>query len=130
VLPLPAKTENIQLVDFEESRRGVDDDPEKYIKQYQSLADKDVEDLFLLGRAEMIVGNFAEAKKALEEARTRLGEANENNDTVMANDIAAYLAIIGSPAAQKSFTDEMKKADASDQQNPYVKTPANTPPSN
>lgn len=104
----PEKTEDISLSSFEVLRRNVDDSPADYITKYGTNP-LDAEDFFLLGRAMMLTGKYAEAKRALTESQNKLGEADEGNAFVLANDTAAYLAIIENLNAQKVFTNEMKK---------------------
>ncbi|MEZ5425462.1 MAG: PP2C family serine/threonine-protein phosphatase [Pyrinomonadaceae bacterium] len=106
---LPAKSQNIVFEEFEQTRRDVDDNPEAFIKSLENAQGKSVEDQYLLGRAYMLMGDFPKAKTALEDAKNRLGEANEQNDTVMADDIAAYLAIIENESSQKFFNEELKR---------------------
>ena len=104
----PDKTEDVLLSSFEVLRRSVDDDPEGYISKY-APDPRDAEDFFLLGRANMLVGKFPEAKKALLESQNRLATAGDGNAYLLANDIAAYLSIVDNPAAQKAFTAEADK---------------------
>lgn len=109
VIP-PEQSEDVSVSSFETLRRSVDDDPAAYIER--SKADpRDAVDYFLLGRAYFLEENYAEAKKMFLEAKNRLGEAEEGNATVLANDITAYLAIIDTPNAQRLFSTELKKLD-------------------
>ncbi len=119
--PPPEKTKDISMTSLENSRRLVDDNPEVYVAQY-GADPRDAEDYFLLGRAYMLTEKYPEAKKAFEESRNKLAKTDFSNADVLANDIAAYLAIIENPNAQKMFSEEVKKARASadDQSNGAV----------
>lgn len=111
---LPPATEDISMSSFENLRRTLDDNPAAYIERYAATP-KDSIDYFLLGRAYLLAEKYPEAKQAFEESRNKLGELPESEDSnavVLANDIAAYLAIIGNPNAQKAFSDEVKRANA------------------
>ena len=107
----PYKTDDVSLASLENSRRLVDEDPVAYIAGI-AQSPRDSEDYFLLGRAYMLTGKYGEAKTALIEAQSRLADASEGNDLVLANDIAAYLAIVESSISQKIFNDGVKKAKA------------------
>ncbi len=109
----PDQSDNIIQSAFEDSRRNIDEFTDQYISEFEKKEEKDAEDYFLLGRGYMFKEKYPEAKKAFEEAKNRLSETNDENAGVIANDIAAYLAIIENPNAQKMFADEVKKAKAS-----------------
>ncbi len=111
VPPPPDKTEDISMSSLENLRRSLDDNPADFIAK-NATTPRDAEDYFLLGRAYMLTEKYPEAKKAFEEARNKLDETDFANADVIANDIAAYLAIIENPNAQKMFSDELKKARA------------------
>jgi hypothetical protein len=108
----PEKTEDISLSSFEVLRRNVDENPGEYITKYGTNP-LDAEDFFLLGRAYMLSARYPEAKLALVESQRKLGEADEGNAFILANDIAAYLAIIENLNAQKVFSSELKKGNES-----------------
>jgi protein phosphatase len=107
---LPEKSANPPQSLFEDSRRKLDANPLPYIVELEKNDNKNSEDYFLLGRGYMLTGKYPEAKKAFEEAKNKLGETDIENADVIANDVAAYLAIIENTNAQKVFQDEIKKA--------------------
>jgi protein phosphatase len=104
--PAPQVTQmqspNIPFTAFEESRRRVDSEPEKYIAVAQSLP-RNAEDFYLLGRAYLLTGKFGEAKKSFDEAKNHLGEIGAVNSKVLENDIEAGLIIATNPFAQEEF---------------------------
>ncbi len=104
----PEKTEDVSLSSFEVLRRNVDENPADYVAKFGNNP-RDAEDFFLLGRAYMLTANYAEAKKALIESQNKLSEADEGNAFILANDIAAYIAIIENQSAQRGFAVEIKK---------------------
>ncbi len=96
------QTANIPYSAFEDNRRNADKNPEQYIFATGGRAES-AEDYYLLGRANLLTGKYAEAKKALEEAKNRLAQTSEINSKTLANEIAMALAIINDPFAQKAF---------------------------
>ncbi|MCY7377596.1 MAG: protein phosphatase 2C domain-containing protein [Pyrinomonadaceae bacterium] len=124
VIPqLAPQSPNIEYSSFENLRRSVDTDPNNYINKNAAIT-QDAEGLYLLGRAYLLVGKFPEAKKHLEEAKNKLGQANIINNKVLATDIALGLAIIDDAAAQNKFQSQVKVG------NPEANTPNNTNPGN
>jgi protein phosphatase len=112
------QTPNIPYSAFEDNRRNVDRNPEQYIFASNGKAES-AEEYYLLGRANLLTGKYAEAKKAFEEAKNRLAQTSEVNSKILANEIAMALAIINDPFAQKAFEKDMtlNKADNSTQAN-------------
>ena len=116
--PPPAITEmkstNTALTAFEEARRQVDTDPAKFIAA-NSAAPRSAEDFFLLGRAYLLNGNYWEAKRSFNEARSLLAQAEPENAETLRTEIALALAIIESPSATESLkravTDARKAKD-------------------
>lgn len=108
------KSDDIPFTELELTRRTVDKNPELFIKQFSGSAQPEgAEDFYLLGRANMLSGNFAEAKTNLMQARNRLGEVeDEDNARILDTEISMALAVIDNPNAQKMFADEIKKAEA------------------
>ncbi len=117
---LTEKTENPTQSLFENSRRKLDENPLPYIVELEKNGNKNSEDYFLLGRGYMLTGKYPQAKKSFEEAKNKLSETDVENADVIANDIAAYLAIIENTNAQKVFQDEIKKANSDLQPNSSV----------
>ncbi len=103
-LPLPTETRssNIALSAFEENRRHVDADPQKYISR-PDLVLQVCEDHYLLGRAFLLNGDFAQARTMLTQARTLLATADEQNRQVIAKDIEFMLTAISSSTGQTAL---------------------------
>ena len=95
------KTQNIPLTSFEESRRIVDKDPAAYASRTSTPTD--AADFYLLGRALMLTGKPAEAKRQFELARERLPQVDESERQTLANEIALALAVIDNPQALENF---------------------------
>lgn len=109
-LPAPQlapQSPNIEFSSFENLRRSVEADPNNFINKNAAIT-QDAEGSYLLGRAYLLVGKFPEAKRYLEEAKNKLGQANLVNNKVLATDIALGLAIIDDAAAQNKFQSQMK----------------------
>lgn len=113
------KTEDIAMASFERLRRTVDSDPAAYIREVPPA--EDAADLYLLGRAYLLTGNFANAHSTLLEAQKRLGKTDISNAKIMATDIAMALAVANDPTAQNQFRSEIENA-----QNTPANTSANT----
>ena len=96
------QTPDIKFSAFEENRRNVDRSPETFIAA-NAAKPQDAEDFFLLGRAYLLTGKYAEAKQAFTESRNRLAQAKDVNSKTLANEIAISMAIINDPFAQKSL---------------------------
>ncbi|MFN2392023.1 MAG: protein phosphatase 2C domain-containing protein [Pyrinomonadaceae bacterium] len=91
---------------FEGSRRSIDKNPQAYIETNVMPPEK-AEDFYLLGRAYLLSGKYADAKKSFEEARNRLAQVDETNSEVIKNEIAMGLAVINDPVAQKAFEKDL-----------------------
>lgn len=123
--PPPA---NISSETFLSLVEGVDDNPDSVITAYQNTADSP-EDFYLLGRAQMLKKNYAEAKKNLTEAKNRLATADKENAKILATEIAMGLAIINDPFAVKEFEKElpnMQNANTNSNSNPLQNANANS----
>jgi serine/threonine protein phosphatase PrpC len=94
---------NIPFTAFEEARRKVDAEPEKFIIANGSATQQNAEAYYLLGRAYLLTGKFGEAKKAFDEAKNHLGEIGAVNSKVLENDIEAGSIIATNPFAQEEF---------------------------
>lgn len=106
------KSNNIALTSFEEGRRLVDSDPEKYINANAASA-QEAEDYFLLGRAFLLTGKYWEAKRAFTEARNKLPQVvDQSNVKTLAHEIAMALAIIESSPATENFQRDIATAKA------------------
>lgn len=100
---------NIPLSAFEENRRNVDKDPAGYIARF-GRDPQDCEDYYLLGRAFLLVGDYASAKNALTESRSRLPEADPTNAGVLASDIAIALSVTNGTTVQSMLRKELGTA--------------------
>lgn len=104
--PVPImQTMNIEYTTFEDGRRNVEKDPEKYIELSQDSA-QTAEDFYLLGRAYFLTGKYPQAKEAFERAKEKLFETKEVNRAVLETDIAIGLAILESEMARRKFVSQ------------------------
>ena len=109
-LPTTTKPEDKVLVDFERNRRNVDDDPAGYLKEVPEA--RDAEDYYLLGRANILIGDYPKAHEALVEAQKLLADsqADDPNLKVMKNDIAVALVITNDPTFQARLKKDLAPA--------------------
>lgn len=105
---LESKSENIPFSAYEKNRRNVDADPAGYLKLTPPA--NDAEDFYLKGRAELLVGNFPQARFDLLEAQKRVSRTDPVNTKVMATDIAVALAITNDPTIQNRMKAEIESA--------------------
>jgi serine/threonine protein phosphatase PrpC len=94
---------NIPFTAFEEARRKVDAEPEKFIIANGNATQQNAEAYYLLGRAYLLTGKFGEAKRNFDEAKNHLGEIGAVNSKVLENDIEAGSIIATNPFAQEEF---------------------------
>lgn len=106
---IEAKSNNVPLTAFEEGRRIVDKDPAAYINSNAASA-QNSDDYFLLGRAFLLTDKGWEAKRALNEAKNRLAQADPANAKTMAAEIAMALTIIETPGAAQVFAKELSSS--------------------
>jgi hypothetical protein len=83
-----------------------DSNPEATIKSYQNDP-RDAVDFYILGRANLILKNYPEAKKHFTEAKNRLAMADKENAKILATEIAMGLAIINGQFSIKEFEKEL-----------------------
>ncbi|NJM53015.1 MAG: hypothetical protein HC846_06225 [Blastocatellia bacterium] len=83
---------NIPFTTFENARRSVDADPQKYITAQGATAD-DAEDFYLLGRAYMLQGNYPQARELFGKAKSNLAEYKGENKAMLTNEIAIAHAV-------------------------------------
>lgn len=83
---------NIPFTTFENARRSVDADPQKYITAQGATAD-DAEDFYLLGRAYMLQGNYPQARELFGKAKANLAEYKGENKAMLTNEIAIAHAV-------------------------------------
>ncbi len=92
--PRPVNTTDSQITAFEERRRDVDRNPQQYIAD--NVNPVDAFDHYLLGRANILVGNFDSAKKELSKAQEKLARSGDVNEKVLENDISIALGKVNS----------------------------------
>lgn len=95
---LTEKSENPPLTSFEESRRIVDRDPTAYVNA-KVAEPRDAADFYLLGRAYLLTGKIWDAKRALTEAKSRLGDADAADKKTLSMEIALGMSIANSVSA-------------------------------
>ena len=105
------KSTNIPQTAFEEMRRNVDKDPQDYLNK-RAATPRDAADYFLIGRAQLLTGNYFEAKRSFNEARNLLATADPTDAKTLATDISMALAIIESAQATDLFSRDIKTANA------------------
>lgn len=99
------KSDDIERDSFEKLRRTVDADPAAYISNSQP---NDAEDYYLIGRANMLLGDFPKARLALIEAQKRLPQVSSpSNARVLRTDIAAALTLANDPTIQPHFRQQL-----------------------
>lgn len=101
---------NIPYTAFEDARRKVDAAPESYITANGTLTQQNAEGYYLLARAYLLTGKFADAKKNFDEAKNHLAEIGAVNSKVLATDIEAGLAIVNNSFASEAFKKNIKTA--------------------
>jgi len=102
---LPAITEmqsgNQPLAAFEENRRTVDLYPDRGLAQF-GKAPNDAEDFYLVGRANLLLGQYVDAKKAFVESKAQIaaGKVDTNNKRTLETEIAIAMAVINDTTVQ------------------------------
>ncbi|MBX3299058.1 MAG: serine/threonine-protein phosphatase [Acidobacteria bacterium] len=99
------KAANIPLSTFEENRRAVDADPERYVKTNPDP--QDAEDYYLIGRAYLLSGDFPKARTAFTESKNRFDGIDPANAEVIKNDIALMLAVTSDTTIQGMVRKEL-----------------------
>lgn len=117
------KTNDIPMTTFEESRRLVEQDPNKYIAANPSPTE--AQDYYLLGRAYLLTGQYYQARNAYNTAKSRISEFDPRDRQAISTDIEMALAIISNGPA----TDRFKNAVANSAINP-ISTNSNISPAN
>lgn len=103
------RTANIPLSAFEENRRNVDADPGGYIIKF-GTSPQDAEDFYLLGRANLLIGNYPAARNHFIKARDLLADADPANAKVIASDIAMGMAVTNDTTIQTLLRKEFEAA--------------------
>ena len=100
---------NIQSNTFLNLITRADEKPAETITAYQASA-KSPEDFYVLGRAQMHLKNYPEAKKSFTEAKNRLAMADPENIKMLEFEIAMGLAVINGQFSIKEFEKELPAA--------------------
>ncbi len=98
------KSEDIAFSSFEKNRRNVDADPAAYLRELPPP--EGAEDFYLIGRANMLVGDFAKARLAFIEAQKLIEFAEPANAKILKTDIATALMIANDPTLHARFKAE------------------------
>lgn len=120
-IPIPQLSEmqsgNQPQTAFEENRRNVDKDAAAALARF-GVDPRDAEDYFLVGRANMLLGKYPEARKAFTESRGRIaaGDVDPNNAKTIETEIAIAAAVTSDTTVQSILKKELEA----------VKAPANT----
>ncbi len=83
-----------------------DEQPEATIKTMQNIANSP-EEFYVLGRANLMLKNYPEARKNFTEAKNRLAMADKENEKILATDIALGLAVINGQFSIREFEKEL-----------------------
>jgi len=111
------RSKNVPETTFEESRRLVDKDPTLYLQRMGTV--DDAEGFYLAGRAHLLLGDAAAAKKEFAESRSRLSSISDrSNSKVIATDIAIMMTAIRDTASEADLKKELAA--------PAPNEPANT----
>jgi hypothetical protein len=113
---LQEKSSNVPLTAFEESRRAVDKDPEKFIAA-NAASPQDATDHYLLGRAYLLSGKYWDSKQALLKARDQLATADEADARTLSAEISMALSIINNGPAQEAFARDVATFNTNSQTN-------------
>ncbi len=111
--PAPAFTEmqsgNQQLSSFEDNRRTVDKMPAEAISRF-GVDPRDAEDYFLLGRAQMLLGQYSDAKGSFTTSRNRMaaGDVDPNNKRTIETEIAIATAVLNDSTVQGIFRSQLE----------------------
>ena len=108
------QSSNQPLSAFEENRRLVDKSPAEALARF-GVDPRDAEDYFLVGRANLLMGHYPEAKKAFTEARNHIaaGDVDKNNAKTLETEIVIAMAVMNDSTVQsilKSGLDASKPA--------------------
>jgi sulfur transfer complex TusBCD TusB component (DsrH family) len=104
------KTNDIPLTTFEESRRLVNEDPNKYIAANPNPLE--AQDYFLLGQAYMLTGQWFQAKNAFNTAKSRISEFDPKDRPTISHEIELNLAVISNGPATDRFKNGLANSGA------------------
>ncbi|MEP6848388.1 MAG: PP2C family serine/threonine-protein phosphatase [Acidobacteriota bacterium] len=104
---LTPKVDDVPRTSFEESRRLIDADPTKYLEANKAWdPDASAADFYLKGRAFLRIGEYFQAKQALNEARKRL-KADDPDAATLNMEISIAQGVINSGAATESLRNDL-----------------------
>ncbi len=114
------RSANIPLSAFEENRRTVDKTPSQSLAQF-GADPRDAEDYFLVGRANMLLGNYVEAKKAFIKSADLIAsgdpeKVDPKNVKTLQTEIAIAMSVVNDTTVQTMLKKELD----------LVNKPANT----
>ena len=99
---LEPKSSNVPVTTFEESKWGIDANPEGYVQANVAATDNS-EDHYLLGRALFLAGKHFEAKRQFTLAVERIADVDPKKAATIRADIAMMSAIIEDAQAAEAF---------------------------
>lgn len=105
------RSANIPLSAFEENRRTVDKTPSQALAQF-GADPRDAEDFFLVGRANMLLGNYVEAKKAFIKSADLMAsgdpeKVDPKNVKTLQTDIAIAMSVLNDTTVQTMLKKEL-----------------------
>lgn len=127
------RSANIPLSAFEENRRTVDKTPAQALAQF-GVDPRDAEDFFLVGRANMLLGNYVEAKKAFTRSTELIAsgdpeKVDPKNLKTLQTEIAIAMSALNDTTVQAMLKKELdainKPANANTNTNANVTANAN-----
>jgi protein phosphatase len=109
--PTEMRSANIPLSAFEENRRTVDKNPTQALAQF-GADPRDAEDYFLVGRANMLLGNYVEAKKAYTQSSALIAtgdpeKVDAKNAKTLQMEIAIAMSAISGSTVQTVLKTEL-----------------------
>jgi serine/threonine protein phosphatase PrpC len=120
------QTANIPFSAFENNRRNVDNNPEEFIRTNGQTA-KDAEDYYLLGRANLVTGNYVGAKENFTKAQELAVQDNAGSDkATLRNEIKFGLSIVDSQYSRRFLEATRNSANQQQIQNNDANTAADT----
>ncbi len=97
------QTNNIPLTAFEESRRLVDSNPEKYQTTNSTITPRDAGEHYLLARAMLLTDKPNEARSQLQQAREKLPQVDDAERKTLSAEIALAQSVVENPQALEAF---------------------------
>jgi TolA-binding protein len=120
------QTPNIAYTAFENNRRNVDNNPEEFIRTNGQTA-KDAEDYYLLGRANLVMGNYVGAKENFTKALEIGAQENSSSDrATLRNEINFGLSIVDSQYSRRFLEATRNSANQPPTQNSDANTAIDT----